>query len=152
MVIDQSIERRLGRLRIWNIAVGLVLAVQAIMIAILTNSFSLPVTATFMSGPPGTAPELQHLFNISIGWGVFAFLAISAGALLIIASPLVFPWYKRNPTTESQLRALDRVLLQLFDYDRVNLSDYRNQRYCSLTGHLRHQRLYDPIRRIAGEI
>jgi len=96
MAIDQSIERRLGRLRIWNIAVGLVLAVQAIMIAILTNSFSLPVTATFMSGPPGTAPELHHLFNISIGWGVFAFLAISAGALLIIASPLVFPWYKRN--------------------------------------------------------
>jgi len=39
MVIDQSIERRLSRLRIWNIAVGLILAVQAIMIALLTNSF-----------------------------------------------------------------------------------------------------------------
>jgi hypothetical protein len=65
MAIDQSIERRLGQLRIWNIAVGLILAVQAIMIAVLTNSFSLPVTATFMSGPPGTAPELHHMFNIS---------------------------------------------------------------------------------------
>jgi hypothetical protein len=96
MVIDQSIEKRLGRLRIWNIAVGLILAVQAIMIAILTNGFSLPVTATFMSGPPGTAPKLYHWFDIPTGWGVFAFLAISAGALLIIASPLVFPWYKRN--------------------------------------------------------
>ncbi|MFC2004931.1 heliorhodopsin HeR [Chloroflexota bacterium] len=96
MVIDQSIERRLSRLRIWNIAVGLILAAQAITIALLTNSFSLPVTATFISGPPGTAPELHHLFMISIGWGVFAFLAISAAALLIIASPLVFPWYKRN--------------------------------------------------------
>ncbi|MFC1909416.1 heliorhodopsin HeR [Chloroflexota bacterium] len=96
MVIDQSVERRLSRLRIWNIAVGLILAVQAIMIAVLTNSFSLPVTATFMSGPPGTAPELHHLFMISTGWGVFTFLAISAVALLIIASPFVFPWYKRN--------------------------------------------------------
>jgi hypothetical protein len=96
MTIDQSSERQLGRLRTWNIAVGLILAVQAIMIAVLTNSFSLPVTATFMSGPPGTAPELHHLFNISTGWGVFAFLAISAAALLIIASPPVFPWYKRN--------------------------------------------------------
>jgi hypothetical protein len=96
MQVDQSTERKLGRLRIWNIAVGLILAVQAIMIAILTNSFSLPVTATFMNGPPGTAPELHHLFNISIGWGVFAFLAISAASLLIIASPPVFPWYKRN--------------------------------------------------------
>jgi Heliorhodopsin len=97
MAVDQSTERKLHQLRIWNIAVGLILAAQAILIAVLTNSFSLPVTATFISGPPGTAPELHHLFNISTGWGVFAFLAISAGALLIIASPPVFPWYKRNP-------------------------------------------------------
>ena len=96
MAVDQSIESRLNRLRIWNIAVGLILAAQAIMIAALTNSFSLPVTATFMTGPPGTAPELHHLFDIATGWGVVAFLAISAGALLIIASPPVFPWYKRN--------------------------------------------------------
>ena len=53
MAIDQSIEKRFRQLRIWNIAVGLILAVQAIMIAVLTNSFSLPVTATFMKGPPG---------------------------------------------------------------------------------------------------
>jgi hypothetical protein len=96
MVTDQSTERRLGRLRIWNIVVGLILAVQAVMIAVLTNNFSLPVTATFMSGPPGTAPELYHWFSISTGWGVFTFLAISALALLTIASPWVFPWYKRN--------------------------------------------------------
>jgi hypothetical protein len=96
MVIDQSIELKLRRLRIWNIVVGLILAVQAVLIAVLTNSFSLPVNAAFISGPPGTAPELHHLFNIATGWGVFAFLAISAGALLIIASPFVFPWYKRN--------------------------------------------------------
>ncbi len=96
MVIDESVEQRLGRLRIWNIVVGLILAVQAVMIAVLTNNFSLPVTSTFMNGPPGTAPELNTLFSISTGWGVFAFLAISAGALLIIASPPVFPWYKRN--------------------------------------------------------
>ncbi|HTY82218.1 MAG TPA: heliorhodopsin HeR, partial [Dehalococcoidales bacterium] len=96
MNIDPSIQRKLSNLRVWNIAVGLVLAAQTVLIAVLTNKFSLPVTATFMSGPPGTAPELHHLFNIATGWGVFAFLAISALSLLIIASPPVFPWYKRN--------------------------------------------------------
>jgi len=96
MNIEKSIEMRLGRLRIWNVVVGLILAVQAIMIAVLTNTFSLPVTATFMSGPPGTSPELHQLFDIATGWGVFVFLAISAVALLIVASPPVFPWYKRN--------------------------------------------------------
>jgi len=93
---SQSVERKLNQLRVWNIVVGLILAIQAILIALLINDFSLPVTATFMSGPPGTAPELHHLFNISTGWGVFTFLAISAVALLLIASPPVFPWYKRN--------------------------------------------------------
>ena len=96
MQTDPSIERRLDKLRVWNIVVGLILAVQAFLIALLTNSFSLPVTATFMDGPPGTAPKLHHLFNIATGWGVFAFLAVSAVALLILASPPVYPWYKRN--------------------------------------------------------
>ena len=96
MAIDQSSKQKLDRLRVWNIVVGLILAVQAVMIAVLTNNFSLPVTATFMSGPPGTSPELYHLFDIQTGWGVFTFLAISAAALLIIASPGVFTWYKRN--------------------------------------------------------
>jgi hypothetical protein len=96
MSIDQSTEQRLAKLRRWNIVVGLILAVQAVMIALLTNNFALPVTATFMSGPPGASPVLHHLFDIYTGWGVFAFLAISAAALLIIASPPVFPWYRRN--------------------------------------------------------
>jgi hypothetical protein len=96
MAFDPATERRLGRLCVWNVVVGLVLAVQAIVIAALTNSFTLPVTATFMNGPPGTKPVLRHLFDIATGWGVVAFLAISAAALLIIASPPVFPWYKRN--------------------------------------------------------
>ncbi len=96
MVTDQSIESKLGKLRIWNIVVGIVLALQAVLVAVLTNSFSLPVTATFMSGPPGTTPSLQHLFNISTGWGVFVFLAISSVSLLVIASPPAFTWYKRN--------------------------------------------------------
>jgi hypothetical protein len=96
MTIDQATERKLGNLRIWNIAVGLILAVQAILMGALTNDFSLPVTATFMEGAPGSPSSLHHLFDIQTGWGVFTFLAISAIALLLIASPWVFPWYKRN--------------------------------------------------------
>jgi hypothetical protein len=96
MAIDQSAERKLCNLRIWNIIVGLILAVQAVVMAVLTNNFSLPVTATFMQGPPGSAATLHHIWDIQTGWGVFGFMAISALALLTIASPWVFPWYKRN--------------------------------------------------------
>ncbi len=93
---QSSKEDQLKRLRVWNIAVGLVLAAEAILVALLTNEFALPVTGGFLNGPPGTQPSLQLLFNIATGWGVFAFLVISAIALLLIASPPVFPWYKRN--------------------------------------------------------
>jgi hypothetical protein len=94
--VDAAIEARLSRLRAWNIGVGLILAVQAIVIALLSNDFSLPVVGTYIAGPPGTDPQLTPLFDLPLGWGVFAFMAISAAALLIIASPGVFEWYKRN--------------------------------------------------------
>ena len=96
MTIQQTTDRKLSQLRVWNIVVGIILAAQAVLLAILTNNFALPVTATIMSGPPGSPTKLTHLFNIYTGWGVFAFLAISAGALLLIASPGIFSWYKRN--------------------------------------------------------
>ena len=96
MTIERAREQKLSHLRIWNIVVGLILAAQAVMMGILTNNFSLPVTATFMQGQPGTAPSLQHIGDIQTGWGVFAFMVISAGALLLIASPWIFPWYRRN--------------------------------------------------------
>jgi hypothetical protein len=89
-------NRALPRLRRWNVVVGLILAAQAVAIALLTNGFSLPVTSTFMTGPPGTPAKLDTLFDIPLGWGVFAFLAVSAAALLIIALPGVFEWYTRN--------------------------------------------------------
>jgi hypothetical protein len=76
-MVEKSVESKFKSLRIWNLVVGLILGAQAVVVALMTNDFSLPVTSTFMSGPPGTAPELQTLFNIPTGWGVFAFLAIS---------------------------------------------------------------------------
>ncbi len=91
-----DVQRRLSRLRVWNVGVGVVLALEAVAIALLTNGFSLPVTANYMTGPPGTAPKLTTLFDVPLGWGIFAFVAISAAALFIIASPRVFDWYKGN--------------------------------------------------------
>jgi len=96
MVPDLALQKRLAGLRWWNLIVGMILAVQALAIALLTNGFTVPVTATFMTGPPGTDPSLHHLFDFALGWGVFAFMAISAAALFIIASPGVFDWYKAN--------------------------------------------------------
>jgi hypothetical protein len=92
----EDFDARVRKLRWWNIGVGLVLAAQAVVIAVLANDFSLPVVASYLSGPPGTAPAQTVLGDFRLAWGVFAFMALSALALLIIASPGVFGWYKRN--------------------------------------------------------
>ena len=89
-------DARVSKLRWWNVAVGLVLAAQAVVIAVLANDFSLPVVANYMQGPPGTPLTQTAIGDFPLAWGVFAFMALSALALLIIASPGVFGWYKRN--------------------------------------------------------
>lgn len=96
MSVAPDVEQRLRRLRWWNIVVGIILAAQAVLILVLANNFSLDVTATYMTGPPGTPGTPTKLFGLPVAWGVLAFMFISAAALLIIASPGVFEWYKRN--------------------------------------------------------
>ena len=94
--VAADFEARMRNLRWWNLLVGLVLAVEAIVLAILSNDFRLPVTGAFLQGPPGSEQTLTRVGGLPLAWGVFAFMAISAIALLTIASPGVFGWYKRN--------------------------------------------------------
>ena len=60
----------------------------------LGNGFALPVTGSFMEGPPGSGlGEARVLFDVSFAIGVAAFLFISAIAHWLIASPWYFPRY-----------------------------------------------------------
>jgi len=85
---------RAASLRRWNIALGLLHAVQAIAILALATAFTLPVTGTFMEGPPGTAPGAPTtLFDVSVAWGVALFLLLSAGFHGLVALPRLFGRY-----------------------------------------------------------
>jgi hypothetical protein len=84
------------RLRLYNLVMGILHAAQGVAMLVLSNDFALPVTATFMEGPPGTAPKLTQWFTIPLGPAVAAFLFISAVAHFLIASPGIYPWYREN--------------------------------------------------------
>lgn len=78
---------RLSGLRRYNLVVGLILIVQAVIVLVLSNGFTLPVTASYMEGPPGTAPaDPVTLLNTPVGLVVAGFLALSGIALLIVAT------------------------------------------------------------------
>lgn len=83
-----------NRLRIYNAVAALIHLFQAVAVLSLTNDFSIPVTAMFLDGPPGTdLGTVTTLFDFRIGWGVAAFLLMSAVAHLTLIMPGVFPWY-----------------------------------------------------------
>ena len=93
----ESPPQPFDRLRRYNLVMGLLHATQGVLILALSNSFSLPVFATFMQGRPGSVdPEIEHLFDLPIGPAVAAFVFISAIAHLTLVMPGVFEWYKRN--------------------------------------------------------
>ena len=81
-------------LRKANVLAGLLHLGQMIVVLALSNNFTLPITATYMSGPPGTtfdAPVV--LFKTPVGLTVAIFLGLSALAHFIVASPKFFPRY-----------------------------------------------------------
>jgi hypothetical protein len=82
-------------LRRYNLAAGVVHAAQAVAVVLLTNGFTLPVTAGYLTGPPGSTPGPRVvLFDTPVGNAVALFLALSCVAHLVVASPTFYPRYR----------------------------------------------------------
>jgi hypothetical protein len=92
---EVEVGRRIGRLRMFNIAMGVLHAVQGAAILVLATSFTLPIVTYPLTGQPGSPAETITLFDLRIAWAVAVFLFISAIAHLAIASPMAFPIYER---------------------------------------------------------
>ncbi len=87
MTIPAIAPDRLSRLRRYNIVVGIILLLQAIAVYLLSNDFTLPITASYLEGPPGSPPGAPvTLLNSPIGLAVASFLALSGLALLLVAT------------------------------------------------------------------
>ncbi|MEX2032347.1 MAG: heliorhodopsin HeR [Dehalococcoidia bacterium] len=96
-LVNEIPPTRARRLRLYNLLMGGLHAVQGAAILALSNDFSLPVHATFMQGPPGDAPaELHALFDLPVGPAIAAFVFLSAAAHWLLVLPGVFEWYTAN--------------------------------------------------------
>lgn len=78
---------RQGSLRRLNFAAAALHVAQAVAVVALATDFALPVTASYLAGPPGTPPQQATvLFDLSTGLAVAGFLALSALAHLTVAT------------------------------------------------------------------
>jgi hypothetical protein len=92
-------DQQITRLRRYNIVAGFMHLIQAVtfgsFLASLPSQVDFPVKIQYMTGPPGSPlpPETVTLFNINLGVGVVAFLAMSALFHFLISSPMFFKRY-----------------------------------------------------------
>jgi len=92
-----EVEPAFKRLRVYNAVMGFFHAAQGAVILALSNDFALPVTASFLQGPPGTpAAAPETLFEIPLGLAVSLFVFFSALAHFTLVMPGVFGWYVKN--------------------------------------------------------
>ena len=81
-------------LRKINIIAGCFHLALAVFVLSMSNDFSLPVTATYMAGPPGSIfTDPITLFSIRTGYAVALFLGLSSLFHFIVSSPKFFPKY-----------------------------------------------------------
>lgn len=72
-------DSRLTRLRIWNLALTVLHAAQAVIILVLATDFAITITATYPAGPPGAPqPSPEALFDVRIGAAIAVFLGLAA--------------------------------------------------------------------------
>ncbi|MFM8352084.1 MAG: heliorhodopsin HeR, partial [Actinomycetales bacterium] len=89
-----EVAARMRSLRAWNLAAGFAHLVQMVLILVLANDFTLPVTAAYMEGPPGTVnADPVVLFDSRIAWGVALFFGLSALFHFLVASPMFYGRY-----------------------------------------------------------
>lgn len=95
----QTNPARLRNLRTWNLGVGTVHLAQGIAILALSTSFSIPVIATVMTGPPGAEGSLslqKSFFDFPFAIAIALFLFLAAGDHLLMAIGPIRRWYEAN--------------------------------------------------------
>jgi hypothetical protein len=84
-------------LRRFNLIAGVVHLLQMVAVIALSTDFSLPVTATYMTGPPGSSfAEPVVVFETPLALAVALFLGLSALAHFIVVSPQFFGRYGKG--------------------------------------------------------
>lgn len=95
--MGQEQTSQIRKLRIFNVYAGLLHFASLIVVLALSNNFSLPVTAVYQTGPPGTTfTGPIHLFSLNVSYMVALFLGLSAFFHFFISYGPNFTRYSRG--------------------------------------------------------
>jgi len=102
MVEKTTVEATEGvfkRLRIFNGVVSAILLLEGVLMLVLSNASTLPVTTNYLRADPAmlNEPSLPRVVgSVRLGPLIAAFLLLSGLALLLLTLPGINAWYVRN--------------------------------------------------------
>jgi hypothetical protein len=94
------------KLRFWNVLVGALVAVEGVVMLVMSNDLSLPVTVGWLNDDPvevQAAVPPHTFFSVRIGTAVATFLLLAAADHLLVAAPGVVRWYERGITAHRNI-------------------------------------------------
>ena len=97
--MTSEVDPRFGKLRRFNLVMGVLHLIQGGLMLALSRNSTLPVKETLFGYDPVTREVFQStniLIDLPLGPLVASFLFISAIAHFSVASPKGYPWYVRN--------------------------------------------------------
>ncbi len=121
---------KIKSLRKWNIAAGFLHLFSMFGVLLLSNGFTLPVTGTYMTGPPGSAfSDPTLLFNVNVSYTIALFLGLSALFHFLVASKAYFGKYIEGlKKSQNMFRWVEYSLsssVMIFVISQLNgISDY----------------------------
>lgn len=86
-------------LRIYNLLMGFLHLVQGIVMLVLSNDFSVPISTSYLNFDAvrqTIAPVTETIYNVRIGPLVAAFLFMSSLAHFLLTLPGIYKWYINN--------------------------------------------------------
>ena len=93
MSTTRTDDSRYARLRRDNVVAAVVHAAQAVAVVVLATDFTLPVTGSYLAGPPGSPPgEAVTLWDVPIPLAIAAFLVLSYLPLMAAFSLWFVAW------------------------------------------------------------
>src|SRR6056297_12361 len=89
-------NNKFKKLRSFNLIVGFIHLIQAILMVWLSSDFAISITSSYMMGPPGTGRfGTETFFDVRVGILVALFMFLSSIAHFSVAT-FAYKWYQKN--------------------------------------------------------
>lgn len=86
-------------LRVFNIVMGFFHMIQGVLMVVLSNDFSLPITTSYLQfdfASQKVLPSLETVADLRVGYLIALFLFLSSVAHFVVSLPVVYEWYVKN--------------------------------------------------------